>query len=62
MDPLLIFHTNEILTQLLREGTGNGNPTVVLLPGKFHRQRSLVSYSLWGFKEVDTTERLHKPE
>ena len=31
----------------------------VLLPGKFHGLRSLVGYSLWGCKELDTTERLH---
>ena len=40
-------------------GEGNGNPTAVLLPGKFHGQRSLVCYSPWGHKEWDTTERLH---
>ena len=34
-------------------------PTPVLLPGKFHRLRSLVGYSPWGHKESDTTERLH---
>ena len=34
-------------------------PTPVLLPGKFHGQRSLVGYSPWGCKELDTTERLH---
>ena len=34
-------------------------PTPVLLPGKFHGQRSLVGYSPWGRKESDTTERLH---
>ena len=28
-------------------------------PGKSHGQRSLVGYSLWGRKELDTTERLH---
>ena len=33
--------------------------TPVLLPGKFHGQRSLVSYSPRGLKESDTTERLH---
>ena len=33
--------------------------TPVLLPGKFHGQRSLVGYSPWGHKESDTTERLH---
>ena len=32
--------------------------TPVFLPGEFHRQRSLVSYSPWGRKESDTTERL----
>ena len=35
------------------------HPTPVLLPGKFHGWRShLVSYSPWGLKESDTTERL----
>ena len=34
-------------------------PTPVLLPGKSHGWRSLVAYSLWGRKELDTTERLH---
>ena len=29
-------------------------PPSVFLPGKFHRQRSLVSYSPWGHKESDT--------
>ena len=31
----------------------------VLLPGKSHRQRSLVGYSPWGRSESDTTEKLH---
>ena len=39
-------------------GEGNGLPTLVLLPGEFHGQRSLVSYSPWGHKELDTTEWL----
>ena len=34
-------------------------PTPVLLPGKFHGQRSLVSYSPWDCKESDKTEKLH---
>ena len=34
-------------------------PTPVLLPGKFHGQRSLVGCSPWGLEESDTTERLH---
>ena len=29
-----------------------------ILPGKPHRQRSLVGYSPWGPKESDTTEQL----
>ena len=33
-------------------------PTLVLLPGKFHGQKSLVGYSPGGHKESDTTERL----
>ena len=35
-------------------GEGNGNPLQVFLPGKPHRQRSLVSHSPWGHKELDT--------
>ena len=27
-------------------------------PGESHGQRSLAGYSLWGYKEPDTTERL----
>ena len=33
-------------------------PTPVFLPGKSHGQRSLVGYSPWVRKELDTTERL----
>ena len=32
------------------------HPTPVLLPGKFHRWRSLVGCSPWGCKELETTE------
>ena len=31
-------------------------PTPVFLPGKSHRQRSLVGYSSWSDKESDMTE------
>ena len=31
-------------------------PTPVFFPGKSHRQRNLVDYSLWGCKESDTTK------
>ena len=34
-------------------------PTLVLLPGKSHGQRSLVGYSPWGHKESDTAEWLY---
>ena len=34
-------------------------PSPVLLPGKFHGQRSLVGCSPWGRKESDTTEWPH---
>ena len=33
--------------------------TPVLLPGKFHEQRSLTSYSPWGHKELDTIDAFH---
>ena len=33
--------------------------TPALLPGKSHGRRSLIGYSPWGCKELDTTERLH---
>ena len=40
-------------------GEGNSNPLHDLLPGESHGQRSLVGYSPWGPKELDTTEQLH---
>ena len=33
--------------------------TPVLLPGKSHGWRTVVGYSPWGLKELDTTQRLH---
>ena len=33
-------------------------PTPVFLLGEFHGQRSLVGYSPWRHKEMDTTEQL----
>ena len=36
-------------------GGGNGN---LFLPGKFHEQRSLVSYILWSHKDLNMTEWL----
>ena len=34
-------------------------PTPVFLLGECHGQRSLVGYSLWGFKDLDTTKHTH---
>ena len=31
----------------------------VFLPGEFHGQRSLVSFSLWSHKELETTQHTH---
>ena len=33
----------------------------VCLLGKFHGQRRVQGYSLWGHKELDTTEHTHIP-
>ena len=40
-------------------GGGNGN-SPVFLPGKFCEQGSLEGYILWGCKELDITEHIHK--
>ena len=40
--------------KILWRGTWKSIP--VFLPGESHGQRSLVGYSLWGCKELDTTE------
>ena len=38
-------------------GVGNGTLySPLLLPGRFHGQRSLVGYGPWGCKELDVTE------
>ena len=34
-------------------------PTPVFLPGESHGQRSLMGYSPWGHKELDTTEQAY---
>ena len=34
-------------------------PRSVFLPGESHVQRSLVGYSPWGCKELDTTDHTH---
>ena len=37
-------------------GVGDDNSAPMFLPGKFHGQRNLAGYRLWGCKEWDTTE------
>ena len=37
-------------------------PTPVFLPGESHGQRRLVSYSPWGSKGLDMTERIAHTE
>ena len=37
-------------------GGGRGYPALVLLPGESHGQRTLVVYSPWDRKVLDTTE------
>ena len=40
-------------------GERKWQPTPVFLPGKSHGWRSLVGYSPWGLKELNTTEQLN---
>ena len=40
-------------------GVGNGNPLQCSCLEKPHGQRSLVGYSSWGRKELDTAEQLN---
>ena len=43
---------------ILNYGRVLWQPIPVFLPGDSHGQRSLVGYSPWGHKELDTTEQL----
>ena len=58
---LLNLPSHSFSTLFFFRGGGSGiwQPTPVLLPGKSHGQRSMVGYSPWGLKQLDTTERLH---
>ena len=59
----MLFHLHSFNKHLLSTNCWRRQwpPTPVLLPGKSHGQRSLVSCSPWGHKESDTTEQLHFP-
>ena len=37
-------------------GGGHGNPLQLFLPGESHGQKSLVGYSPWGCKELNTAK------
>jgi len=50
----LFFTTSACLSQRRQ-----WQPTLVLLPGKSHGQRSLVGCSPWGLEDSDMTERHH---
>ena len=43
-------------------GGGNDNPLQYSFLGKSHGQRSLVGYSPWDHKELDTAERLSRTD
>ena len=45
-----------LISGLGRSSGEENGPTLVFLPGEFHGQRSLASYSPWGCKESNTTE------
>ena len=47
------------MEDIFRHWRRTWQPTLVLLPGKSHRQRGLVGYSPWGREELDTTEQPH---
>ena len=48
--------TRDWFDPLVREIPWSRHPIPVFLPGKFHGQRSLVSYSPQDHKESDMTE------
>ena len=50
----LSAHTHPVTGMLLV----SGQPTLAVLPGKSHGERSLAGYSPWGHKESDVTEGL----
>ena len=53
------FRTSMTLNMETRAWSRKWQPTLVFLPGKFCGQGSLVGYSSWSLKELDTTEHTH---
>ena len=52
-------HARIFITSIIHNWRRKWLPTLVFLPGKFHGQRSLVGYSPWGYKELDTIAHTH---
>ena len=50
---------NNLSKSPLVKGILKWQPTPVFLPGESHGQRSLVGYSQWSCKELDTNEQTH---
>ena len=50
-----LLHCRQFLYCLSHRGP---LPTPIILPGEFHGQRTLASYSPWDHKELDTTDLL----
>ena len=59
MTSLLKYRDITLLTNVCIGRRRQWHPTLVLLPGKSHGQRSLVGCSPWGHEESETTEQLH---
>ena len=55
----LRLHAPNAGGQDLIPGEGNGNPFQHSCLEKSHGRRSLLGYSPWGHKELDTTEQLN---
>ena len=53
---ITITHTPSIVMTSLTNWRRKWQPTPLFLPGESHGERSLVGYSPWGRKELDTTE------
>ena len=49
---LLFCYLNMNIINIRMDWRRKWQPSPVFLPGKFHGQRSLVGYSLWGHKRV----------
>ena len=53
-----ILATREEVSFTLHNWRRKWQPTAAILPGEFHRERSLMGYSPWGLKDSDMTKWL----